>query len=192
MGLSESRGACLRIRRFSTSHSSDLGPPPNSLLLNVLLDLEEGQARNLHLSQRLVSLLHPYSVQHPAACKHGSTSCSSSLMFERTHACIHWPAYSDTQKRQTRETPQTDRQTDGRTDRQTDRPTDRQRHTDTQTETDRHTETHRHTRTETDRDRQRQTRDRRETERQRDRGTDRQTDKQDTDQQPTSQPATLP
>ena len=186
MGLSESPGACLRIRRFSTSHSSDLGPPPNSLLLNVLLDLEEGQARNLHLSQRFVSLLHPYSVQHPAACKHGSTSCLSSLMFERTHACIHWPAYSDTQKRQTRETPQTDRQTDGQTDRPTDRRTDR----DTPTETDRHTETHRHTRTETDRDRQRQTRDRRETERERQR--DRQTDRQDTDQQPTSQPATLP
>ena len=183
MGLSESRGACLRIRRFSTSHSSDLGPPPNSLLLNVLLDLEEGQARNLHLSQRLVSLLHPYSVQHPAACKHGSTSCLSSLMFERTHACIHWPAYSDTQKRQTRETPQTDRQTDRRTDRQTDRPTDRP--TDGQTETHRHTDrdrqTHRDTPTHTDRDRQRQTKTderqtrNRETERQRDRQTDRQT-----------------
>ena len=180
MGLSESPGACLRIRRFSTSHSSDLGPPPNSLLLNVLLDLEEGQARNLHLSQRLVSLLHPYSVQHPAACKHGSTSCLSSLMFERTHACIHWPAYSDTQKRQTRETPQTDRQTDG----QTDRPTDRQRHTD------RDRQTHRDTPTHTDRDRQRQTKtDERQT---RNRETERQTDRQDTDQQPTSQPATLP
>ena len=184
MGLSESPGACLRIRRFSTSHSSDLGPPPNSLLLNVLLDLEEGQARNLHLSQRLVSLLHPYSVQHPAACKHGSTSCLSSLMFERTHACIHWPAYSDTQKRQTRETPQTDRQTDGQTDRPTDGQTEthRQRQTDTQRHTDTHGQRQRQTKTD-----ERQTRNR-ETERQR----DRQTDRQDTDQQPTSQPATLP